>query len=108
MEMLNAYDLTGSYRAAAELCGCSHHTVQKAVEDRDRGLAAVVRRAQMIDDFRDVLEGWVDESKGKIRADKAHQRLQNLGYAGSERTTRRGVAELKTQWRLGNTRVHRP
>jgi hypothetical protein len=34
MEILNAYDLTGSYRAAAELCGCSHHTVKKAVEDR--------------------------------------------------------------------------
>ena len=26
MEILNAYDLTGSYRAAAGLCGCSHHT----------------------------------------------------------------------------------
>lgn len=35
MEILNAYVLTGSYRAAGELCGCSHHTVQKAVEDRD-------------------------------------------------------------------------
>ncbi|MFT7024400.1 MAG: hypothetical protein ACJA07_003513, partial [Rhodococcus sp. (in: high G+C Gram-positive bacteria)] len=32
MDMLNAYDLTGSFRAAAELCGCSHHTVKKAVE----------------------------------------------------------------------------
>ena len=39
MEILNAYDLTGSYRAAAELCGCSHHTVKKAVEDRDAGLS---------------------------------------------------------------------
>lgn len=50
-EMLNAYDLAGSYRAAAELCGCSHHTVAKAVADRDRGLTPVVRRAQLIDDF---------------------------------------------------------
>ena len=38
MEILNAYDLTGSYRAAAELCGCSHHTVKKAIADRDAGL----------------------------------------------------------------------
>jgi len=38
MEILNAYDLTGSYRAAAELCGCSHHTVKKAVDDRNAGL----------------------------------------------------------------------
>ncbi len=108
MEILNAYDLTGSYRAAADLCGCSHHTVQKAVEDCDRGLPPAVRRAQIIDGWRDVLEGWVVESRGKIRADKAHERLQSLGYTGSERTTRRAVAEAKALWRLGNTRVHRP
>ena len=108
MEILNAYDLTGSYRAAGELCGCSHHTVQKAVEDRDRGLAPAVRRAQMIDDWRDVLEGWVADSRAKIRADMAHQRLQSLGYAGSGCTTRRAVAEAKAQWRLRHTRVHRP
>jgi hypothetical protein len=70
MEILNAYDLTGSYRAAAELCGCSHHTVKKAVEDRDAGLPPAIRRARMIDDWRDVLEGWVADSKGKIRGDK--------------------------------------
>ena len=56
MEILNAYDLTGSYRAAAELCGCSHHTVKKAVEDRNAGLPPATRRARMIDDWRDVLE----------------------------------------------------
>ncbi|MER5757135.1 hypothetical protein [Streptomyces sp. NPDC002088] len=27
MEVLEAYDLTGSYRAAAELAGLDHHTV---------------------------------------------------------------------------------
>ncbi len=108
MEILNAYDLTGSYRAAAELCGCSHHTVKKAVEDRDAGLAPVTRRARMIDDWRDVLEGWVGESKGKIRGDKAHDKLVALGYTGTDRTTRRALAEIKSQWRLGNTRVHRP
>ena len=54
MEILNAYDLTGSYRAAAQLCGCSHHTVKKAVADRDAGLPPATRRARMIDDWRDV------------------------------------------------------
>ncbi len=29
MEILEAYDLTGSARAAAELAGCSHHTVTR-------------------------------------------------------------------------------
>ena len=27
MEVLEAYDLTGALRDAAELAGCSHHTV---------------------------------------------------------------------------------
>ena len=96
MEILNAYDLTGSYRAAAELCGCSHHTVKKAVEDRDAGLPPATRRARMIDEWRDVLEGWVADSKGKIRGDKAHERLLKLGYTGTDRTTRRALAEVKS------------
>ncbi len=54
------------------------------------------------------LENWVTESKGKIRGDKAHERLLRLGYTGTDRTTRRALAEIKSQWRLGNTRVHRP
>ncbi|MDT5283926.1 MAG: hypothetical protein QOJ20_5121, partial [Mycobacterium sp.] len=66
------------------------------------------RRTRMIDDWREVLEGWVSDSKGKIRGDKAHERLLALGYAGTDRTTRRELADIKSQWRLGNTRVHRP
>ena len=31
MEILDAYDLTGSLRDAAELAGCSHHTVKRYV-----------------------------------------------------------------------------
>jgi hypothetical protein len=38
----------------------------------------------------------------------AHERLSALGYAGSECTTRRAVAEAKTAWRAGRRRVHRP
>ena len=36
-EILAAYDLTGSLRAAAALSGCSHHTAQKHVAARDAG-----------------------------------------------------------------------
>ena len=32
MEILEAYDLTDSYRAAAELAGCDHHTVRRYVQ----------------------------------------------------------------------------
>jgi len=50
----------------------------------------------------------VGDSKGKIRGDRAHEKLVALGYGGTDRTTRRALAEIKSQWRLGNTRVHRP
>ncbi|GAF44726.1 hypothetical protein RW1_014_01890, partial [Rhodococcus wratislaviensis NBRC 100605] len=35
MEILAVYDLTKSYRAAAGLAGCSHHTVARLVAERD-------------------------------------------------------------------------
>lgn len=35
MEILEAYDLTGSFRAAAQLSGCDHHTVTRYVALRD-------------------------------------------------------------------------
>jgi hypothetical protein len=39
MEILEAFDLIGSYRAAAELAGCDHHTVRRYVEQRAAGRA---------------------------------------------------------------------
>jgi hypothetical protein len=35
------------------------------------------------------IEEWIEGSKGRIRADKAHEKLLALGYEGSERSTRR-------------------
>ena len=37
MEILEAYDLTGSFRMAAQLSGCDHHTVSRYVALRDGG-----------------------------------------------------------------------
>jgi hypothetical protein len=34
----------------------------------------------------------IEPSNAKLRADKAHEKLLLLGYAGSERTTQRAVA----------------
>lgn len=38
----------------------------------------------------------------------AHEKLRSLGYAGSERTTRRAVAAVKAHYRAGRVRVHWP
>jgi hypothetical protein len=37
MQILEAFDLTGSLRDAAELAGCDHHTVARYVAARDNG-----------------------------------------------------------------------
>jgi transposase len=111
MEILDAYDLTGSFRDAAELAGCSHHTVASYVAARSEGRSGgggYAARSQLVDEFLPKVEEWVDHSRGKIRADKAHEKLLALGYQGSERTTRRAVAEVKAAYRAGRVRVHRP
>jgi len=37
MEIVNAYELVGSYRGAAELCGTTHKTVKRVIERREVG-----------------------------------------------------------------------
>jgi hypothetical protein len=111
MNILEAYDLTGSLRDAAELAGCSHHTVARYVAGREQGRAipgGPARRPGVIDEFLPKLEELVERSKGKIRADVAHEKITAMGYAGSERTTRRAVAGLKAAWAAGRRRVFRP
>jgi transposase len=111
MEILEAYDLTGSFRQAAALVGCDHKTVAYWVRLRDEagGMPAVERaRPAMEAVFAAKIDELVDRSRGKIRADKAHGKLVALGYQGSERTTRRWVAESKRRWRQKHGRRTRP
>ena len=48
MEILEAYDLTGSFRAAAGLVGCDHKTVAYWVRQRDEagGMPVVERHGR--------------------------------------------------------------
>jgi hypothetical protein len=81
------------------------------VAARERGQLTPGRpkpREMLADPYREKLEEWVDHSRGKVRADVAHEKLIALGYTGSERTTRRAVAEAKTAYLAGRRRVHRP
>ncbi len=109
MEILEAFDLTRSFRDAGELANCSPNTVAHWVTLRDAGTFEVpARRDQLIDPYLAKVEEWVDASKGKVRADVAHDKLVALGYAGSERTTRRAVAAAKKAYRDGRRRIYRP
>jgi len=110
MEILAAYDLTGSYRKAAELAGCDHHTVRRYVQLRGTGIdpAARAERSKMIDAFMPKIEELVEKSHGKIGADKVHEKLAAMGFEGTDRTTRRAVAAAKESFRAGHRRIHRP
>lgn len=83
MQMLEAFDLTHSFRDAAELAGCSHHTVADWVAKRDAGLLPApgepVRRERMIDPFLPKIEEWVERSNGKVRADVVFDKLRVPG-----------------------------
>jgi hypothetical protein len=110
MEILEAFDLVESLRDAGELAGCSHNTVARYVELREAGKlsAEPARRVQLIDPYLDKLEEWMEASKGKLRADRAHKKLEALGFSGSPRTTRRAVAAARRNWGNGNRRLYRP
>jgi transposase len=111
MEILEAFDLAGTLRGAAELAGCDHKTVAHWVRARDEaggGLPVSVRPRPRVDGFAKKVEEWVDRSRGRIRADVTHQRLVAMGYLGSERTTRRAVADAKRRWRAEHGRRTRP
>src|SRR4051794_17453593 len=111
MEILEAFDLTGTLRGAAELVGCDHKTVAHWVRARDEaggGVPVAGRPRPRGGAFAVKIEEWVDRSRGRIRADVAHQRLVAMGYLGSERTTRRAVAQAKRRWRAEHGRRTRP
>ncbi len=110
MEILEAYDLTGCAHSAAQLAGVDPKTVRHYVAARDAGKDpyAPIERESIIDGHRAKVEEWVEHSRGKVRADKVHERLVAMGFGGSQRTTRRAVAEAKQAWRAGRRRTYRP
>jgi hypothetical protein len=111
MEVLEAYDLTKSYRATAQLCGVDHHTVARAVAARALGKESSeepVVRSKVAEAFAEKIVEWIDHSGGRVRADVVHDKLVAMGYAGSERTTRRVVAALKAGYEREHHRVYRP
>ncbi|MFE6780041.1 IS21 family transposase [Streptomyces sp. NPDC057702] len=110
IEILVAYDATESVYSAARIVGCDPKTVRRYVAARDAGrpVTGPSRRSRLADAYAEKIEEWVDRSEGHISAVRAHERLVRMGFTGSERTTRRVVAETKTRWQSGSRRIFRP
>ena len=71
MEILEAYDLTGSLRGAAALAGCDHKTVARLVAAREAaggGLPERARSRPLVDPFAEKIDELVDRSRAQIRA----------------------------------------
>ena len=90
--------------------GVYHKTVAHWVRQRELagGMPAAERCKPVVGDYAGKIDELVDRSHGRIRADVAHGKLVALGYLGSERTTRRWVAEAKRRWRREHGRRTRP
>ena len=111
MEVLEAYDLTKSYRSAAQLSGVDHHTVARLVAARAVGAELAEEpalRSKVAEAFADKIVEWIDHSGGRVRADVVHDKLVAMGYEGSPRTTRRVVAALKAAHRRDRHRTYKP
>ena len=110
LDIITAYEETGSYRAAAELCGTTHKTVSRVVAKWRAGEDLATPRRQVernIDAFRDLVVDRVEATRGRISAKRLLPVARAAGYAGSGRNFRRLVAEVKAQWRHQH-RVFRP
>jgi len=110
MNIVDAYRRTGSYRAAAAICGVNHKTVRRVVERAQRGRferAPAPRRTRNTDVVLSLIEERVRQTDGRISAKRLLAEARAAGYGGSARNLRRAVARAKAEWRR-RRRVFRP
>ncbi len=109
MDIVNAYLATGSYRAAAAICGTTHETVRRVLERRARGEELGVRRPRPrnTDLVADLVARRVRETEARISAKRLLPEARAAGYAGSARNLRRAVARAEAGYRR-EERTYRP
>ena len=101
MNIVAAYQLVGTYRGAAEICGTTHKTVKRVIERSEAGGERPVRapRPSNYEDVRGVVAAAVTAAHGRASAKRLLPKARAAGYAGSDRNFRRLVAEEKRGYR---------
>ncbi len=113
VEIIALYEELGSYRAVGALMGCDHKTVKRYVEAAGEAgqLARVLTRSRVTDGWAGLICERVEQTRGRVTARRLMRIVRAAGYAGSERSLRRAVAEAKEAWRAKQAlegRVYRP
>jgi transposase len=113
MDVLAAYREVGTYRGAAAICGTTHKTVRRIVEQHEVSSAGQLSparkdRGHNYDEVVDVVARMVTKTHGRISAKRLLPAARTAGYEGSARNFRRLVADQKTLWRQGQPRGRRP
>src|SRR5437899_7015525 len=101
MEIVNAYELVGSYRGAAVLCGTTAKTVKRVLERRAAGQVGRRPSPSRMRNTAAVVElirQKVRASDGRISAKRLLKTARPAGYTGSARNFRRAVAKPKASW----------
>lgn len=60
-----------------------HLCQPRAARAAGRPIAEPAARGRVTDAYLPKIEEWIEGSKGRIRTDKAHEKLLALGYEGS-------------------------
>jgi hypothetical protein len=110
MEIVNAYELVGTYRGAAALCGTTAKTVKRVLERREVGQVGRRPAPPRVRNTVAVLQVIADRVRatdGRISAKRLLVVARTGGYSGSSRNFRRAVAEVKATWNK-QRRTYRP
>ena len=113
MDIVAAYQLVGSYRGAAEICGTTHKTVKRVIERTAVTAAGEQRpvrtpRPSNYEVVRVLVADAVTAGKGRVSAKRLLPKARAAGYAGSERNFRRVVAQERRRYRRVNGHARRP
>ena len=110
VNIIDAYHETGSYRAAARLCGVAHKTVRRVIERHQAG-GPWTRQPRPVtrntDPVLSVLAKRVKDTDGRISAKRLLPVARAAGYTGSARNLRRAVARIKAEHKQ-KRRLYRP
>jgi transposase len=110
MDVIAAYQLVGTYRGAAVMCGTTHKTVKRIIERAEAGGKTPDRkpRGHNYDSVAVLVADRVAATSGRISAKRLLPAANAAGYAGSARNFRRLVAKAKKAWRRDHHRGRRP